>query len=87
MNNTAPSPASPRFPTFSRLIRWFFSRRTFGRLLVALAALATLIALVCAEENWRGKRAWLNYKHQLEAQGEKLDWKDYVPTPVPDAQN
>ncbi len=87
MNNTAPSSASPRFPTFSRFVRWFFSRRTFGRLLVSLAALATLIALVCAEENWRGKRAWLNYKHQLEAQGEKLDWKDYVPPPVPDAQN
>jgi hypothetical protein len=84
MNNTVPS---PRFPTFTRLIRWFFTRRTLGRLLVGLAALATLIALVCAEENWRGKRAWLNYKHQLEAQGEKLDWKDYVPTPVPDAQN
>ena len=55
--------------------------------MVGLAALATLIGLVCAEENWRGKRAWEKYKHELEAQGEKLDWKDYLPPPVPDEQN
>jgi len=83
MNNSPTSTGSSRFPTFARL----FSRRNLGRILVALAALATLIALVCAGENWRGKRAWLTYKHQLEAQGEKLDWRDYVPPPVPDAQN
>jgi hypothetical protein len=87
MDNPTSSPGSPRFPTFRRLVRWCFSRRTLGRLLVGLAALATLIALVGAEENWRGKRAWERYKHELEAQGEKLDWKDYVPPPVPDAQN
>jgi hypothetical protein len=55
--------------------------------LVGLAGLATLIALLCTEENWRGKRAWERYKLQLEAQGEKLEWKDYVPAPVPDEQN
>jgi hypothetical protein len=83
MNDSPPPTGSSRFPTFRRL----FSRRTLGRICVLLAALGTLIALVCAEENWRGKRAWLSYKHQLEAQGERLDWKDYVPPPVPDAQN
>jgi hypothetical protein len=87
MNNSPSSTSSPRFPTLTRLFRWFFSRRTLGRILVGLAALATIIALVGVEENWRGKRAWQNYKHQLEAQGEKLDWKDYVPPAVPDAQN
>jgi hypothetical protein len=101
MNEFPSTPGSPRFPTFvclwrwlssgfptfTRLFRWLFSRRTLGRVLVGLAALATLIALVCAEENWRGKWAWERYKHQLEAQGEKLDWKDYVAPPVPDAQN
>jgi hypothetical protein len=55
--------------------------------LVGLAALATLIGLACAEENWRGKRAWERYKHELEAQGEKLDWKDYIPPSVPNEQN
>src|ERR1035437_6110926 len=87
MNESPSTPGSPRFPTFTRLFRWLFSRRTLGRVLVGLAALATLIALVCAEENWRGKRAWERYKHELEAQGEKLNWKDYVAPPVPDAQN
>jgi len=87
MNNPTPSPGSTRLPTFSRFFRWFFGRRTLGRLLVGLAALVTLIALVGAEENWRGRHAWLSYKRQLEAQGEKLDWKDYVPPAVPDAQN
>jgi hypothetical protein len=87
MNDSPPSTGSPRFPTFSRLLHWIFSRRMLGRLCVGVAALATLVALVCAEENWRGKRAWLNYKRQLEAQGEKLDWKDYVAPPVPDEQN
>jgi hypothetical protein len=87
MNNPTSLPGSPRFPTFSRFFRWFFSRRTLGRLLVGLAAPATLIALVCTEENWRGKRAWQNYERQLKAQGEKLDWKDYVAPPVPDEQN
>jgi len=87
MSNSASSTTSPRFPTFGRLFRWFFSRRTLGRILVGLAAFVTLIALVCTEENWRGKRAWERYKHELEAQGEKLDWNDYVPPPAPDQQN
>ena len=87
MNDSTSPPVSPRFPTFTRLFRWFFSRKTLGRILVSLATLATIIAVVSAEETWRGKRAWLRYKHELEAQGEKLDWKAYVPPPVPDAQN
>src|ERR1035438_1025050 len=87
MSNSASSTASPWFPTFGRLFRWFFSRRTLGRILVGLAALVTLIALVCTEENWRGKRAWERYKHELEAQGEKLDLEAYIPPPVPDEQN
>jgi hypothetical protein len=85
--DSPPSTGPSRFPAFARFFRWFFSWRTLGRVFVVLAALATLIALVGAEENWRGKRAWERYRHELEAQGEKLDWKDYVPPPVPDAQN
>jgi hypothetical protein len=87
MSDSPSSTGSPWFPTYARLFRWLFSRRTLGRALVGLAALATLIGLVCAEENWRGKRAWQRYKHQLEARGEKLDWRDYLPPTVPDEQN
>ena len=57
------------------------------RILIALAILATLIAVFYAEEDWRGKRAWENYKHEWEAKGEKFDWQAFVPPPVPDEQN
>jgi hypothetical protein len=61
--------------------------RWLRRLLIALAMLATLIAIFYAEEDWRGKRAWENYKHEWEAKGEKFDWQTFVPPSVPDDQN
>ena len=52
-----------------------------------LAILATLIAIFYTEEDWRGKRAWENYKHEWEAKGEKFDWQAFIPPSVPDDQN
>ena len=49
--------------------------------------LVTLIAILYAEEDWRGKRAWENCKRELEAKGAVLDWNAYIPPPVPDDQN
>ena len=43
------------------------------RVLITLAVLATLVAAFYTEEDWRGKRAWENYKHVWEAKGEKFD--------------
>ncbi len=57
------------------------------RILIVIACLATLIAVLYAEEDWRGKRAWDNYRRELEAKGEKLDWQAFVPPAVPDDQN
>jgi hypothetical protein len=57
------------------------------RILIALAILATLIAIFYAEEDWRGKRAWENCKRELEAQGAVFDWNTRIPPPVPDDQN
>jgi hypothetical protein len=57
------------------------------RLLLAAAILATLIAALYAEEDWRGKHAWENYKREWEAKGEKFDWQSFVPPAVPDDQN
>ena len=57
------------------------------RVLVALAVLATLIAIIYAEEDWRGKRAWEKCKLELEAKGMVLDWDKFIPPPVPDYQN
>jgi hypothetical protein len=56
------------------------------RILIALASLATLVAILYAEEDWRGKRAWENYKREAEARGERFDLASLVP-PVPDDQN
>ena len=61
--------------------------RILRRSLIALAVLATLIAIFYAEEDWRGKRAWENYQREWEAKGEKFDWQAFVPPSVPDNQN
>ncbi len=61
--------------------------RILRRILISLAVIVTLVALLYAEEDWRGKRAWENYKHELEAKGEKLAWQAFVPPSVPDDQN
>lgn len=62
---------------------WRIVRRT----LIGLAVLATLVAIFYTEEDWRGKRAWESYKHEMEAKGEKFDWQAFVPPAVPDDQN
>jgi len=61
--------------------------RILRRILISLAILATLIAILYAEEDWRGKRAWENYKREWEAKGEKFDWQAFVPPSVPNDQN
>jgi hypothetical protein len=70
-------------PTFSRFFRWRNIRRT----LVCCAALATLIALFYAEENWRGKHAWERYKKEAGSKRGILDWQSFIPPKVPDDQN
>jgi len=69
---------------FARWLKcWHNARRT----LLALAVLATLATTFYTEEYWRGKRAWDNYRHELEAKGAVLDWEKLIPSPVPDDQN
>ncbi len=62
-------------------------RKWLKRIAFVLAALATLLALIWAEENYRGKRAWEACRRELEAKGEKLDWAAFAPPQVPDDQN
>ncbi len=66
-----------RFLAMWMLRRWFF----------CTAALATLIALFYAEEDWRGKRAWEQRKIEMRARGIELNWETYIPATVPDDQN
>lgn len=63
------------------------TRRIFHRSFFAVAALATLIVLFYAEEDWRGARAWAAAKRDLQAKGESLELRDFIPPPVPDDQN
>ena len=74
---------TPKRLPFPWLFRWKFWRV----LLLLAASLVTLAALFHAEENWRGKRAWEDYKAQMEARGVNFDFAKYVPPPVPDDQN
>ncbi|HEY5910824.1 MAG TPA: hypothetical protein VJA21_09500 [Verrucomicrobiae bacterium] len=79
--STSPVPPSSSNPIAAR--QWRVARR----LLLAVAAAATLVAVFFAEENWRGKRAWEKCRRELEAKGEAIDWGAYIPAPVPDDQN
>jgi hypothetical protein len=73
---------------FARILfRWLFTWRVLKWFLRAVAALMILTALLYVEENWRGKRAWENYRREWEAKGEKFDFASFIPPPVPDDQN
>jgi len=74
-------------PTAQRFFNWLFSWRIIRRNLIALAWLITIIALFYGEEDWRGRRAWNNYRDTMVAQGEQLDFKAFVPKAIPDAEN
>ena len=67
--------------------RWLFTWRIMRRTLIGLAIFGTLVAIFYTEEDWRGKWAWENCKHELEAKGAVLDWNKYIPPPIPDDQN
>ena len=68
-------------------IRWLFCWLNFKRFLFGLACFATLVALLYAEEDWRGKHDWGKFKREWEAKGEHFDYASIVPPPVPDDQN
>lgn len=55
--------------------------------LFGFVALVTLLGLVIAIENVRGKRAWMAYTAEVTAKGGSLDWLTFMPPGVPDAEN
>jgi hypothetical protein len=69
-------------PPVRRLFSWLLRRR-----FLVLGCLVTLVALFYAIENWRGGRAWQNFKHEREAKGERFDMASFVPPPGPADQN
>jgi hypothetical protein len=87
MNDPKSQTVAANFPTFKRLFGWLFCWWTVRRCLFALVCLVTLTALFYAEENWRGARAWDKYRRELQARGVRLDYRVFIPEPVPDAEN
>ncbi|NQU09945.1 hypothetical protein HQ590_04075 [bacterium] len=85
--SSAEQPSRWQRSTTRRFLKWLFSWRTVRRTLIGLVTLVTLIALVFAEENWRGKRAWKQSKRLLEVRGEPLTLLAFAQPPVPDDQN
>lgn len=73
--------------TTRRLFRWLSSWRGIRRLIIVLVWPVTIIGLLYGEENWRGRRAWNQYREAAEARGVSLDFKSYIPKLVPDDQN
>jgi hypothetical protein len=69
-------------PPLRRLFTWLLQWRFF-----VLACLATLIALFYAVENWRGRRAWINFQSEWAAKGEYFDLASVIPPTVPDDEN
>ena len=67
-------------------IRWLCCWRHFKKFAFVVLCLVTLVALIGAEETWRGKRALEKFKSDWSARGEKFDFQSFVP-PVPDEQN
>jgi hypothetical protein len=68
-------------------ICWVSCWKNFRRFLFGCACLATLTALIYAEEDWRGRHAWSQFKKEWEAKGEKFNFEDFIPPPVPDSDN
>lgn len=82
-HSTETTPTNAQTPAWRRSILWRIAR--WG--LIGLAVLFTLAVLFHVEENWRGKRAWKNYKARMEAQGAVFELEKLVPPEVPDDQN
>lgn len=54
---------------------------------IAVAIIAIIASFFYAEEDSRGRAAWQKVEQEINARGESLNWKDYIPPPVPDNQN
>ena len=69
-------------PPVRRLLAWLLARR-----FLTLGCFITLVALFYAVENYRGRKAWQTFRREAEAQGERFDFAQLTPPPVPPDQN
>src|ERR687888_321889 len=67
-------------------LRYLASRQFLQKFVFICALLITLLALYYTFENWRGTRAWREYRSQLVAKGVNLDIHSIVAPQVPEDQ-
>jgi hypothetical protein len=79
-------PLTQRSPAL-RFVRWLFSPRILGRIAFVLFILGMVLVLFYAEEFWRGRRAWEQYKAEAATRDVQLDWEAFIPPKVPNDQN
>ncbi len=83
----APAPAAPSLPR-GRVSRILGLIPPGLRLPLVLAgALAVLVLLFYAEENWRGRRAWVRYRREQAARGIAVEWKNVKIARAPEEKN
>jgi hypothetical protein len=87
MNSTPESQSVAQRSPVVRACKWLCSWPGIRRVLIVFAWVATVIVLFYAEENWRGRRAWDNYRRQLPQGGAELVFASHFPKPVPEEQN
>jgi len=75
MNHFEPPPATPT--------RRWWKHWLFKTLILTIAVVAACYII----EKWIGERAWKAYQKDAVAAGKKLRLEDYVPPPIPDAEN
>ena len=66
---------------------WLFTFGMLRRLLIVVAVLCVFVAVNYSVINYRGQREWEAYKVRLEAKGVVLDFREFIPAPVPDDKN
>src|SRR5881398_2935035 len=87
MNTDNPKTGIPQRSVTVRFVRWLFRWRTIGGIAFVSFCLITVVFLLVAGENWRGRRAWEKYRVAAEASGERFDLASFIPKTVPPGQN
>ena len=81
--NQVPMPRHKPFAALGAV----FSKANLARFMFLVACLITLVGLFYAEENWRGYRAWREYRTTLEQAGESFGFESFIPAQVSDDRN
>jgi hypothetical protein len=70
-----------------RILRAAFSLRTVRRVLLAVVALVLFVLFLVVADDIRGRAQWSRYQTDARSRGLKIDLLEFIPPPVPDAQN